>query len=108
MTVVVTAKDAWGETTMPVSLPTVSQNSNTQRKSKRCWGGVWGLTYPQNKSAGNGKFNEAPIRNRVIQYLRLNSTLEAMDNRRNDPEEHRNDLEERIMELTQPEQWAER
>lgn len=35
----------------------------------------------------------------MIQYLRLNSTLEAMDNRRNDPEEHRNDLEERVMEL---------
>ena len=31
-----------------------------------------------------------------------------MDNRRNDPEEHRNDLEERVMELTQPEQWTER
>lgn len=39
----------------------------------------------------------------MIQYLRLKSTVEAMGNRWNDMEEHRNDLEERVLELTQPE-----
>ena len=44
----------------------------------------------------------------MIQYLKLNSTLEAMDNRQNDPGEHRNGPQERVMELTQPEQQTER